>query len=81
MGSICKMVQQEPVLAVPEGVEVTRRYADGAAFTFVLNHNATETTFSLPDGEHTDALRQAPISGDITLKGRDVVIFCTQIKG
>lgn len=81
MGSICKLVQQEPVLAVPEGVEVTRRYADGAAFTFVLNHNATETTFSLPDGEHTDALRQAPISGDITLKGRDVLIFCTQIKG
>ncbi len=77
--AVCKTHQLGPLFDVPEGVEVTKRYAEGNAFTFVLNHNATETKISLPDGKHTDALRNATIRGEVTLKGRDVLIFCSKV--
>lgn len=73
--AVCQSHQLGPLFDVPAGVEVTRRYAAGTVFTFVLNHNSTEVKYTLPEGEHTDVLRNAPISGDGILPGRDLLIF------
>jgi beta-galactosidase len=37
-----------PPLEAPQGVEVTRREADGRSYTFVLNHNTVPVHVSLP---------------------------------
>jgi len=45
---ICNESGVKPVFPVTEGIEATCRVKDGKEFTFVLNHNKTETEVTIP---------------------------------
>lgn len=48
VGTLLNEIGISPPLEAPEGVEVTRREADGRSYTFVLNHNTSQVRVPLP---------------------------------
>lgn len=63
-----------PILAVPEGVEVSRRVKDDRTFTFILNHNPDPVAVDLGPCQGRDLLTGRELRGTVTLPGRDVII-------
>lgn len=62
------------VMDTPQGVEAARRYKDGRVFTFLINHNRTETGVAL-DGAYDDLLEARRLSGTIVLKPYGVLVL------
>jgi beta-galactosidase len=48
LGALLDDLEIAPPLEAPEGVEVTRREADGRSYTFLLNHNVSPVHVPLP---------------------------------
>ena len=68
-----------PLLATPDGVEVTLRQTEQRDLLFILNHNQAEATIELPSGvRYTDLLRGQDAAGSLTLAGYDVCILTTE---
>ncbi len=63
-----------PLPGLPGGVEAAQRVKDGAAFTFVLNHNAAPVTVTLPDG-HADLLSGKAVGGETELPAYGVLVL------
>jgi len=63
-----------PPLEAPQGVEVTRREADGRGYIFVLNHNTFPVHLSLPDPMR-DLLTGTRYEQTLTLPPREVAIL------
>lgn len=72
---VCAPLNIISPFAVPEGVEITQRRHEGRGFTFVLNHNPQPVSIVLPDGQHTDLIRQQTHTGSLVLGAHDVVIL------
>ncbi|MCA9913352.1 MAG: beta-galactosidase trimerization domain-containing protein, partial [Anaerolineae bacterium] len=62
----------------PNGVEVTKRYKDGKALIFVLNHNAEASTLKLDDNTYTNLLNNQTITKQLELGAYDVAILVTR---
>ena len=63
-----------PLLAVPEGVEVTERLQGEQRLLFLLNHTNDRQEIIL-DGEHTDILLNMVLDKTASLAPRDVMIL------
>jgi len=74
LGSILEQRGIAAPLRAPEGIEVTQRWADGQAFTFVLNHHVEEQQIALP-GAARDLLTGRVHEQQISLAGRGVAIL------
>jgi len=72
--TLCDEQGIAPLLAAPEGVEVTQRGGAGRTFTFVLNHGQTEERLTLP-GAYRDLLTGRELAGEIALAAREVLIL------
>ncbi|MGO4545666.1 beta-galactosidase [Paenibacillus sp. 2TAB23] len=75
IANICKDKGIEPLLATPNGVEVTRRSKDGKAYTFVLNHNADEAEVELGAQPRPELLSGEVVSGAYRLAAKGVMII------
>ncbi|RKL67230.1 beta-galactosidase [Salipaludibacillus neizhouensis] len=64
----------QALLDVPHGVEVTERWKDGKAYTFVMNHNSEEITFEL-ESTRKELLTNQTLSGSVALEGYGVMIL------
>jgi len=64
-------------LAVPGGVEVSKRCAGGQEFMFVLNHHIQEQVIALPEPMH-DLLTGQIHEQQISLAGRGVALLVAQ---
>jgi beta-galactosidase len=68
-----------PLMSTPAGVEVTLRQTEQQTLLFILNHNSTEATVTLPDGaRYTDLLHNQEAGGTLTLAGYDVRILASE---
>jgi beta-galactosidase len=66
----------EPILAVPTGVEVSRRRrSDGQLIYFVLNHTAEGVRLTLPTGTFRSLLDEREVSGEIELAARESLVL------
>jgi beta-galactosidase len=74
IGGILDGLGIEPPLAVPNGVEVTRREGDGRAYTFVLNHLTEAMPIGLP-APMRDLLTGQALTGVAEVPGRGVLIL------
>ncbi|MNE78788.1 Beta-galactosidase BgaA [compost metagenome] len=74
LSNLCEEQGVKPLMAAPEGVEVTRRVKNGLSYLFVLNHNADPATIII-DSEKTDILTGEKVSGSLTVPGRGVAIL------
>lgn len=65
-----------PELEAPEGIEVTRRCTQERSCMYILNHNDTETSFTLPEAgiDLLTGVRYLKNSF-VTLKAKDVMIL------
>jgi beta-galactosidase len=77
---VCEPYAIRPPLAVPQGVEVTQRGADGQVCTFILNHNPEEVLITLPAEANRDLVRSQSLPGQISLAGKDVLVLLDQIR-
>ena len=75
LGHICAEQGVKPTLSPPAGVEVSQRTKDGAAFTFVLNHNAEPAAVNLAGVEGRELLSGRDLAGEQTIPGRGVWII------
>jgi beta-galactosidase len=64
----------QPILAAPEGVEVTERWQGDDRLLFLLNHTGHAQEVDL-DGHCTDLLRETACEGKVTIAPRDVLIL------
>jgi len=58
----------------PSGVEITKRYKDGKALIFVLNHNSDATSVEL-EGSYINLLNDESVSGSLNLGAYDVALL------
>ncbi|MBZ0297152.1 MAG: beta-galactosidase [Anaerolineae bacterium] len=72
--SIADRYDLQPVLGVPQGVEVTLRQKENKGFLFILNHNDQQADVALPDGIYTDLLTGKQWSDTLTIDAGDVAI-------
>lgn len=72
--SVCCRSGVTGVMKTPQGVEAARRYKDAKAFTFLMNHNLTETAVEL-DGTYHNLLTDQKTSGTVVLKPYDVLVL------
>jgi len=73
---LCNEAGIQPVLEVPEHVEVTRRVReDGRAVYFLLNHGDDKQAVQLPAGKFASLLDGKDVSGEIELAPRDVLVL------
>ncbi len=63
-----------PLPGLPAGVEAAQRVKDGAAFTFVLNHNAAPVTVTLPESR-IDLLSGQAVSGETEIPAYGVLVL------
>ncbi len=76
---LCQEANVSPVLAVPKGVEVTRRArADGRSVYFLLNHNETAQTVALPVGSCFSLLDGEELQSNLEIAAKDVVVILTE---
>jgi beta-galactosidase len=71
---VCAEQGVRGILKTPEGVEATRRYRDGRAFTFLINHGGSDAEIPL-DREYRSLLTAQPVSGTVTLKPFGVLVL------
>jgi beta-galactosidase len=64
----------KPMLAVPDGIEVTERWQDGRRLLFVLNQHREPLEITL-DSRFSDLLSGEILSGHISLSPREVLIL------
>ncbi|MBA9085110.1 beta-galactosidase [Fontibacillus solani] len=74
LSNLCEEQGVKPLMAAPEGVEVTRRVKNGMSYLFLLNHNADPATVEI-NSEKTDILTGKIVSGSLTVPGRGVSIL------
>ena len=71
-------IEIDPIMTLPEGMEVTRRYKEGVEYTFILNHSqaAKEMTF---DQDYVDLLKGSTYKKDeiLNLEAKDVLLLKT----
>ena len=74
-GWLLNLAGVRPLLAVPEGIEVTERWHGNRRLLFVLNHTDQEQEVAL-DGRYTDLLdASAALEGRVTIAPLDVLIL------
>ncbi len=78
LGSLLEQHGIAAPLPVLEGVEVTQRWANDQAFTFVLNHLAEEQQIALP-APARDLLTGRIHEQQISLAGRGVAILVSEV--
>jgi beta-galactosidase len=64
----------KPILAAPDGIEVTERWKDGKRLLFVLNHHVDPMEITL-DSPFFDLLSSKSLSGNVSLPPREVLIL------
>ncbi|GAA4611547.1 beta-galactosidase [Actinoallomurus liliacearum] len=64
-----------PVLAVPDGVEVTRRDGPDASYLFLLNHGGADTDVPVPDG--VELLTGTAVRGTLRLPALGAAVLKT----
>jgi len=64
----------EPVLAAPEGVEVTERWQGASRLLFVLNHTGQAQEVDL-NGHTVDILSGSAFEGKVTIAPREVLVL------
>jgi beta-galactosidase len=74
MAQICQTASIQPVMSVPEGVEVVCRADDDRRFYFLLNHHPVEMTVKMP-GAFTNLLTGRPVADTLMLGPFDVAIL------
>ena len=73
---LCDEAGIQPLLEVPEHVEVTRRVReDGRAVYFLLNHGDDKQAVQLPAETFASLLDGKDVSGEIELAPRDVMVL------
>lgn len=78
IGTLCDEKGLVPVLDVPAGVEVTRRFKGEKAFTFILNHHDQEVSIPLGSETHVNLLTGKTVTGEQRLAAKDVLILESQ---
>ena len=73
--SICSVADIEPLMVVPEGVEVSMREKGDDSFYFLLNHNESTVLVTLPEGEWIDLISSKQFSTSIQMEKFDVFIL------
>ena len=73
-GWLLDLVKVQPLLAVPEGVEVTERWQGDQRLLFVLNHSRQAQMVSLP-GHYTNLLDGAALEGAVSLAAGEVWVL------
>jgi len=75
IGWLITLVGVQPLLAVPEGVEVTERWQGDQRLLFVLNHTNQRKWVTL-DERYVDLLDgSAPLEGTIALAPKDILVL------
>ncbi|ADQ45670.1 Beta-galactosidase [Caldicellulosiruptor kronotskyensis 2002] len=64
----------QPILPVPEGVEVTKREKNGNEYVFLLNFNGYDVNIELKD-EYYELITQKVLGGKATLAPKEVMIL------
>lgn len=64
----------QPILLVPEGVEVTKREKNGNEYVFLLNFNGYDVNIELKD-EYYELITQKILGGKATLAPKEVMIL------
>ncbi len=73
---LCREAQLSPILASPEGVEVTRRVRpDGQVIYFILNHTGQTQRVSLPAGTFRSLLDDKQITGEAEISAVDAMVL------
>lgn len=73
---LCEQANVQPVLAAPEGIEVTRRVRDnGKSVYFLLNHNEQLQKVSLPTGSFTSLLDGKNVESEVSVGAVDAVVL------
>ncbi|GCF11220.1 beta-galactosidase [Dictyobacter arantiisoli] len=75
---LCREHQIQPILSVPDGIEVTQRRNEQGSLLYLLNHNDQETQIALPAATRYRNLlrdRNQEVTHTITLDGYDVAIL------
>jgi beta-galactosidase len=65
---------QKPMLAAPDGIEVTERWQDGKRLLFVLNHHDQPLELTL-DSSYHDLLSGNKLTGLVSVPPREVLIL------
>ncbi len=78
LDAVCATAKVEPVLVTPEGVEVTLREKDGAAFLFLLNHRDEAARVKLGRLRGLDLLSQTNVARTVQLPARAVVVIALE---
>ncbi len=78
LSDICGREGVVPIAECAEEVEFTTRENDKFRYYFILNHSAEDKQIKLPAGGTDIITGNDVIAGDITIKGRDVIIIKTQ---
>ena len=72
----------QPILAVPEGVEVAERWQGDRRLLFVLNHAGQEQEVDLVDRHYTNLIGDSEfLRGTVTIPPRDVLVLQADSKG
>jgi len=64
----------QPILAAPEGVEVTERWQGASRLLFVLNHTGQAQEVDL-NGHYVDMLSGSAFEGTVTIAPREVLVL------
>lgn len=75
MANVAAEAGIKPLLAAPEGVEVSRRTINGSSYTFLLNHNAESATVELSEPYVKELLSGQSVAGSIELQAKGVAIL------
>lgn len=59
----------------PSGVEVTQRFKDGKAITFIMNHNPTDASIELGNTNYVDLLSEKIVTGTLHMDAYSVYIL------
>ncbi|MBO5371611.1 MAG: beta-galactosidase [Lachnospiraceae bacterium] len=75
IGSLCGEMGIEPVLDVPEGIEVTSRENDKKQLIFIMNHNDAETVIHLPMSGKDLITGEEYADGEMVLEAKGVRVL------
>jgi beta-galactosidase len=75
LANLCEERGIKAPVQAPAGVEVSERVKDGRTYLFLLNHNADTVKVQIGHNQRKDLLSGQPVSGEVTLTGKGVMII------
>ncbi|MFA9557704.1 beta-galactosidase [Evansella sp. AB-rgal1] len=74
MRSLCKEKGISSLLKTPENVEVTRRRKGEKSYLFIMNHNDSESVFTV-ENKAVDLLTNKEVAGEVSIAANGVMIL------